>query len=43
MKNYLKKNSWNPYLVGILIGVLSWFVFLVGHQLGTTMTFQKLR
>jgi hypothetical protein len=42
MKNYLKKNRWNPYIVGISMGILSWFVFLVGHEFGTTMTYQKM-
>ncbi|NGX56789.1 MAG: hypothetical protein K1060chlam5_01035 [Candidatus Anoxychlamydiales bacterium] len=42
MKNFLTKKKWNPYVVGVFIGILSWLVFLVGNQLGTTTTFQKI-
>ncbi len=42
MIKFLKKDHWSPYLVGALIGVLSWITFLFfNHQLGSTVAFQK--
>jgi len=39
--NPLTKTSWSPYLVGVGIGVLSWFSFAtVDRQLGITTAFE---
>ena len=41
--NYLKKDRYSAYVVGALIGVLSWVSFYFMHQqIGTTMTIQKI-
>jgi uncharacterized protein len=37
----LKKKSWSPYTVGVLIGVLSWFAFFsVDKPIGITTAFE---
>ena len=42
MKNPLTTKRWNPYIVGILIGILSWITFFWMHKaLGTSTTFAK--
>lgn len=39
--NALKRKSWSPYIVGVLIGVLSWFTFAsVDRPLGITTAFE---
>lgn len=39
--NALRQNSWNPYFVGIFIGILSWFSFWsADHALGITTAFE---
>ncbi len=39
--NFLKMKSWSPYLVGALIGVLSWFAFATADKpLGITTAFE---
>lgn len=39
--NPLKNQSWSPYLVGVGIGLLSWFSFAtVDRQLGITTAFE---
>ena len=41
MNNPLAKKSWSPYLVGVGIGVLSWFAFWSADQpLGITTAFE---
>lgn len=41
MPNPLTMKSWSPYLVGALIGVLSWFTFATAkHPLGITTAFE---
>ena len=41
MTNPLVKKSWSPYVVGSLIGVLSWFAFATADQpLGITTAFE---
>lgn len=41
MKNPLGKKAWSPYLVGVGIGVLSWFAFWsADHPLGITTAFE---
>ena len=41
MTNPLAKNSWSPYVVGALIGVLSWFAFATAdHPIGVTTAFE---
>jgi uncharacterized protein len=41
MNNPLARKSWSPYLVGVGIGVLSWFAFWsAGHPLGITTAFE---
>lgn len=41
MSNPLARNSWSPYLVGVGIGVLSWFAFWsADHPLGITTAFE---
>jgi uncharacterized protein len=41
MSNPLAKKSWSPYLVGMGIGVLSWFAFWSADQpLGITTAFE---
>ena len=43
MENILKRERWSPYLVGTLIGVLSWFLFyFMSKHIGTTLAFVKL-
>ncbi len=40
--HWLKKHSWSPYVVGALIGVLSWFSFAtVDETLGVSTTFVR--
>lgn len=42
MVRWLKAPSWSPYLVGALIGVLSWFAFLTADApLGVSTTFVR--
>lgn len=42
MVRWLKAPSWSPYLVGALIGVLSWFTFLTADTpLGVSTTFVR--
>lgn len=36
MIEYLRKDRWSPYIVGLLIGVLLTILFAVGHQLGVS-------
>lgn len=39
--NFLRQKSWSPYLVGALIGILSWFTFAsVDKPLGITTAFE---
>ncbi len=39
--NFLRMKSWSPYLVGALIGVLSWFSFVTADKpLGITTAFE---
>ena len=41
MSNLFSKKSWSPYLVGMGIGVLSWFAFWsANHPLGITTPFE---
>jgi uncharacterized protein len=41
MSNPLQRKSWSPYLVGVGIGVLSWFAFWsADHPLGITTAFE---
>ncbi|TWT90354.1 putative inner membrane protein [Pseudobythopirellula maris] len=41
MGNPLQSKSWSPYLVGVGIGVLSWFTFWsADHPLGITTAFE---
>jgi uncharacterized membrane protein YedE/YeeE len=43
MGSPLAKARWNPYLVGIGIGVLSWFAFVTADKaLGVSTTFVRL-
>lgn len=40
--NFLKRPSWSPYLVGALLGMLSWFtVWSAGDFLGTSTSFVR--
>ncbi|MCB0344021.1 MAG: YeeE/YedE family protein [Bdellovibrionales bacterium] len=42
MMNFFKREKWSPYLVGALIGVLSWITFGgMTKALGTSTTFVK--
>ena len=42
MKNPLQEKWWSPYLVGVGIGVLSWFAFAtVDQPLGITTAFEN--
>ena len=42
MLEFFQQVQWSPYLVGSLIGVLSWFTFLsVGKPLGVSTSFVK--
>jgi hypothetical protein len=39
----LNKKAWSPYVVGIGIGLLGWFVFATAHRsLGITTAFGKV-
>ena len=41
--SFLRQSRWNPYLVGIAIGVLSWIVFaVVDKPLGVTTSLTGL-
>lgn len=41
MGNPMAKQSWSPYLVGLGIGVLSWFAFWsANHPIGITSGFE---
>jgi len=41
MKNPLRNKEWPPYVVGLCIGVLSWFAFATAnHPLGITTSFE---
>ncbi|MBA3481104.1 MAG: YeeE/YedE family protein [Pirellulales bacterium] len=41
MNNPLTKKSWSPYVVGALIGMLSWFAFATAdHPIGVTTAFE---
>lgn len=43
MKNLFKKDRWSPYLVGTLLGLLSWVTFLgMNKALGVSTTFVRL-
>ncbi|NGX28434.1 MAG: hypothetical protein K940chlam1_00613 [Candidatus Anoxychlamydiales bacterium] len=43
MKKYLTQSRWSPYVVGALIGILSWMIFyFMSEKIGTTMTIQKI-
>lgn len=40
--SWLNQVSWSPYVVGIGIGVLSWFTFLIsGNSLGCSTSFAR--
>ena len=40
---FLSASVWSPYLVGIAIGVLSWFSFLISRKtLGTSTTYARM-
>lgn len=42
MKQFIFADSWSPYLVGSLIGILSWFSFIISKKaLGTSTTFAR--
>lgn len=42
MIEFFQQVQWSPYLVGALIGVLSWFTFLsVGRPLGVSTSFVR--
>ncbi len=42
MRQLIFSGSWSPYLVGILIGVLSWFSFIVSKKpLGTSTSYAR--
>ena len=42
MLNPLRMKSWSPYVVGVGIGVLSWFTFAsANHPLGITTAFEN--
>lgn len=42
MNNYFGKKKWSPYVVGLLIGILSWFTFLTAdHPIGVTTAFEN--
>lgn len=36
MKNYIRKDRWSPYVVGILIGTLLTVLFAFGYQFGVS-------
>ncbi|MFW5653868.1 MAG: YeeE/YedE thiosulfate transporter family protein [Planctomycetota bacterium] len=41
--NILRRPRWNPYIVGIGLGILSWLTFAIMHNaLGTSTTLAKL-
>jgi uncharacterized membrane protein YedE/YeeE len=43
MMSWLKRPRWSPYLVGALIGVLSWITFAaMGKALGTSTTMVRV-
>jgi uncharacterized protein len=43
MMEFLTEVSWSPYVVGVGIGILSWFTFLISKRaLGVSTTFAKL-
>ena len=42
MLDYLKKDRWSPYVVGALIGILSWITFFfMDNHIGTTGSLQQ--
>lgn len=42
MQNPMRMKSWSPYVVGVGIGMLSWFVFATAnHPLGITTAFEN--
>ena len=42
MKQFIFAGSWSPYLVGTLIGVLSWFSFIISKKaLGTSTSYAR--
>ena len=42
MLDFIFADSWSPYIVGSLIGVLSWFSFIISKKaLGTSTTFAR--
>lgn len=42
MTNPLRMKSWSPYVVGVGIGVLSWFAFATAkHPIGITTAFEN--
>ncbi len=42
MKQLISAGSWSPYLVGTLIGILSWFSFIISKKpLGTSTTYAR--
>lgn len=42
MREFIFAESWSPYLVGSLIGILSWFSFIISKKaLGTSTTFAR--
>lgn len=43
MSNPIRRKSWSPYVVGIGIGMLSWFAFATAdHPLGITTAFENV-
>lgn len=39
--NILRRKAWNPYIVGLLVALLSWFALLsADHPLGITTAFE---
>lgn len=42
MESVARQKVWSPYLVGLLIGILSWFTFLTANQpIGVTTAFEN--
>lgn len=42
MNDYLNRKKWSPYIVGLFIGVLSWFTFATAdHPIGVTTAFEN--
>lgn len=42
MIKYLRQKKWSPYVVGFLIGILSWLTFVTAdHPIGVTTAFEN--